>query len=137
MGIKYNGTKNYTWCQCNLNEGKKGGMPKNGSLKDIKISDMSGRYFDITYNKSVCINDPNAYIIDSLCSNVTNRDDIMSSKILLNFVDDYQSHLTGWEWNDSVFKAIKKTNNNEITKRTIIIEVQDTIIAMVTEVTLE
>ena len=80
----------YTWCQGNLTEEKNGGMPKNGSLKDIKISEMRGRYFVITCDTSVFINHPAVYIIDSQCSNLTSKDKVMSGNILLMYcVDDY------------------------------------------------
>ena len=32
-------------------------------------------------------------------------------------VDDHQCHVTDWEWNESVFKAIKTSKNNVITKK--------------------
>lgn len=97
---------------------KNGGMPRNGALKDIKISEMPGRCFDITCNKSVFTNDTNVYIIDSQCSNVDSKNEVTTGIILLLYcVDDHQCHVTGWEWNQMVFKAIKTSKNNVITKK--------------------
>ena len=93
-------------------------MPSNGSLEDIKIGEMKGKYLCITCDKSEFEGNTSIFIISSQCCENNQYKREMSGKLLLMYcVDEYQQYCTGWEWNESIWKAMKASKNNIITKK--------------------
>ena len=93
-------------------------MPNNGALKDVKVSEMCGKYFGITCNKEEFQRNHNVFIIDSQSCEESDIKEKKSGILLLMYcVDDYQKHNTGWKWDDNLFKAMKSSKNNIITKK--------------------
>ena len=69
----------------------KAGMPSNGSLKDIKIGEMKGKYVCITCDKSEFEGNKSVFIISSQCCENNKYKRQMSGKLLLMYcVDEYQ-----------------------------------------------
>ena len=97
---------------------KKGaGMPDNGSLKEIKISEMKKKFFIITCNKAEVIEEE-VFIVDECAYNDENVNEKRSGVILLCIcMHDHQKHTTGWEWGIGIYKTITASKNNVIKKK--------------------
>ena len=97
---------------------KRSGMPNNGCLKDVKLGEMKGKYFIITCDKKEFNCDTSIFIISSQWCDCNKYNREMSGKLLLMYcVDDHQKNCTGWEWNASIWNAMKGSKNNIITKK--------------------